>query len=219
MSVTRKMRSLATLAAVVPLIAAGCANEEAKPAVESAPSQAATATSTAESPAPTEPTATSAGEPATPIKVTKATKEDFDKLIASLAGKVVLVDYWATWCGPCVKGFPHTVELAEKLGPQGLAVVSVSFDDPDSTADVEAFLAKQHAHFDNLISADGAGEKSYEDFGVETGALPHYQLYDRAGKLVRELTSGDPTSKSVTPEDVAAAAQELLAQPSNPTDG
>ncbi|MBX3413998.1 MAG: TlpA family protein disulfide reductase [Pirellulales bacterium] len=213
MSVTRKMRSLATLAAVVPLIAVGCAKEEANPAGEpAAPPASATATSAEES-VESETAATESDEVGTAIKLTKATKEDFDSLIASHRGKVVLVDYWATWCGPCVKGFPHTVELAEKLAPQGLAVISVSFDDPEASTEVEAFLTRQHAQFDNLISAYGAEDQSYDDFGVETGALPHYQIYDREGKLVRELVSGDPTAKSVTPEDVAAAVQEQLDQP------
>lgn len=212
MTVTSRFRSLATLAAIVPLFVAGCAKEEAA-STEAMPPQPGSATSAADAElVVAEPT--SDAPAASALKVQTVDKAGFDEVIAGHHGKVVLVDMWATWCGPCVKAFPHTVELAKKYGADGLAVVSLSFDDPDSLDAVEAFLTKQDAQFDNLLSQYGADEQSYEDFGVETGALPHYQLFDREGKLARELTSGDPTApRSATPEDVEAAIRELLAAP------
>lgn len=197
MSILRHMRSLAMLAAMALSMVAGCAKEEAR----------------THDPMPVEATPPAAAEASSTIKVRSVDKAAFEAVLAGHRGKVVLVDMWATWCGPCVKGFPHTVEMAKKYAPEGLAVVSLSFDDADSTAEVEAFLQQQNAQLDNLISQYGISDQSYEDFGVETGALPHYQLYDREGKLVRELTSGDPTARSVTHEDVDAAVRELLARP------
>ena len=52
----------------------------------------------------------------------------FDRVIAENAGKVVLVDYWASWCPPCQYAFPHTVALYVENRERGLQVVSVSLD-------------------------------------------------------------------------------------------
>lgn len=104
------------------------------------------------------------------------------ELIARQKGKVVLVDYWATWCGPCVQAFPHTVELANKYRDQGLAAITVSFDQLADRPRVVAFLARHGAWFDNLLSKhDGVSQEAATDFEVE--ALPQYRLYDRQGKL------------------------------------
>lgn len=105
-------------------------------------------------------------------------------------GSVVLVDFWATWCIPCVEQFPHTVQLHEKYSGQGLAVLSLSFDDEGSEADVRNFLREQKAYFLNLRSEYGAGTESMEKFDLDA-AVPHYRLYDHTGKL-RESWNGEP---------------------------
>src|SRR5689334_839202 len=100
-------------------------------------------------------------------------------------GKVVLVDCWATWCVPCVKAFPHTVELSRKYADQGLVVMSLSFDDPEEArlAKIKDFLREQRATFENYISSlDLAGDGATA-FAIDDGAIPHYKLYDRSGKL------------------------------------
>ena len=55
----------------------------------------------------------------------------YDAAIAKHRGKVVLVDFWATWCLPCVEQLPHTLELGQQMADRGLAVVTVSCDEPD----------------------------------------------------------------------------------------
>jgi thiol-disulfide isomerase/thioredoxin len=127
--------------------------------------------------------------PATNVALTRGDAKALDDLIASHKGQVVLVDYWATWCGPCVENFPHTVALARKYRDQGLAVIAVSFDLLDDEPKVREFLAQKGADFDNLISQhDSIGQKTFADFDV--GPLPEYRLYDRQGKLTQKWESG-----------------------------
>jgi thiol-disulfide isomerase/thioredoxin len=103
-------------------------------------------------------------------------------MIAAHKGQVVFVDYWATWCEPCVAAFPHTVELSRKFKDKGLATIAVSFDELKDKEKVAKFLADQGADFENLLSSyDGVGTDAAKDFDV--GVLPTFILYDKQGKL------------------------------------
>ncbi len=118
----------------------------------------------------------------TEVQVTVGGRSTLDSLVAGHRGKVVLVDFWATWCVPCMKQFPHTVELA-KWNPDQLAVIAVSMDEPDALEQVRRFLAKHDARFDHLLSEYGVGQESFEKFEITDGAIPHYKIFDRQGQL------------------------------------
>jgi thiol-disulfide isomerase/thioredoxin len=130
-------------------------------------------------------------------------------VLDSHRGKVVLVDFWATWCGPCIEQFPHTVELAEKLRDRGLAVVSVSMDNPTSEPQVRTFLENQNASFDNLLSSYGSPVEATKAFGLP-GPVPCYRVYDRDGKLQREFAVNPRLQKQFTAADVEAAVMDAL---------
>jgi thiol-disulfide isomerase/thioredoxin len=137
------------------------------------------------------------------VSIIPGDEKDLDKLIAKNKGKVVFVDYWATFCGPCKKNFPHTVELYKKHKADGLVVVSVAFDLLEDKERALDFLKKQGATFDNLISKyDGGGSDANDAFGI--GPLPHLRLYDRQGKL-RYKWEGKAA-------DLDAKVKELLAE-------
>jgi len=135
---------------------------------------------------------------------------DENQLAAEVArqrGKVVLVDYWATWCEPCKQLFPHNVELHRRLADQGLVVISVSVDDPADSPAVLAFLKSQAAVFPNFISLYGTSEQTIRRFEIPSGVVPHLKLYDRKGRLY--ATFG-VDGKPLTPETIEQAVSELL---------
>ncbi len=171
--------------------------------------------SPAESPSPTAP-AGAASTASQEVTLQDATHDDFRALIKRHEGQVVFVDYWGTWCGNCMEEFPHTVELAKRHHDQGLVVISVALEldptDPETRAAALDFLTKQQAHFDNLIyPADGTAEDALAGFEIDS-ALPHFQLFDRSGKLVKKFTYSDPRNP-ISREDIdAAVAAALTAQ-------
>ena len=162
-----------------------------------------TASSPSASPPITPAAADGAAGKAPNIELTKGDAKDLAAIIGKHKGQVVFVDFWATWCGPCVAGFPHTVEISKKYKDQGLATIAVSFDTLDTEPAVREFLARQGADFDNLLSKyDGVSQEAAVDFDVE--ALPQYRLYDRQGNR-RIKWEG----KS---DEIEAKIQELLAE-------
>lgn len=125
-----------------------------------------------------------------PVTLVQGDRETLASILRNHQGKVVLVDFWATWCGPCVKQFPHSIELSRKHREDGLAVVTVSMNEPKERDSVLAFLERQKADIDNLLPEYGAGSEFLEAFDLR-GDIPFYRLYDRQGTL-RYTFSGDP---------------------------
>jgi thiol-disulfide isomerase/thioredoxin len=100
--------------------------------------------------------------------------------LQSLRGKVVLVDFWGTFCAPCVEEMPVLVKLAHEYEPRGLVFVAPSLDDPErARVEVGAFIDRQvpglapYAAFGNDASANA--------FGVHL--LPTMVVIDRSGKV------------------------------------
>jgi thiol-disulfide isomerase/thioredoxin len=124
-------------------------------------------------------------------------------MIAAHKGQVVFVDYWATWCQPCVAAFPHTVELSRKYQDKGLATIAVSYDELADKEKVVKFLTDQGADFESLLSSyDGVGTEAAKDFEVEV--LPTLLLYDKQGKLRHKWEE--------TAADLEQKIEELLAE-------
>lgn len=69
--------------------------------------------------------------------------------LADFAGKVVLVDFWATWCAPCKAEVPELVRLYKKLGPRGFVVLGASMD--EDTSAVAAFVAAKKADYPMIL--------------------------------------------------------------------
>lgn len=96
--------------------------------------------------------------------------------LAALRGKVVYLDFWASWCAPCRESFPWMNRLQAELGAEGLVVIAVNVD--DSRGDAERFLREHPAQF--RIVFDPQGELP-EKFGVH--GMPTSFLIDRQGHV------------------------------------
>lgn len=149
------------------------------------------------------------------VEITVVDRAEFDAVRERLAGQVVLVDCWATWCLPCVEQLPHTMELARRHEADGLVVVTLSFDDPEAAPQVRQALAgagDAAASTLYLQSEFGVSPQSMDAFDVASGSLPHYKLYDRAGALRRTFELDPSAERQFRTVDVDAAVAELLAE-------
>lgn len=110
--------------------------------------------------------------------------------VAGERGRVVLVNFWATWCLPCREEFPDLSRLQRKYGPRGLQVLGISTDFASQMPAVERFLAEQKPPFPNFRKKSGGDDQQFID-AVETswgGELPFSVLYSRDGKKARVLS-------------------------------
>ncbi len=145
--------------------------------------------------------------------VTVVSPSEYAEVIAKHRGKVVLVDFWATWCVPCRKVFPHTVALHREFANKGFTAISMSLDDSDAKAEVQAFLSQQQeAEFDHLMCKLGGSDESFAAYNIGDSGLPHYKLYDRTGKL-RQTFANDPArNKGIDQKEIDAAVEALVAE-------
>ena len=109
-----------------------------------------------------------------------AAGRDFN--LASQKGKVILLDFWATWCPPCKVEIPWFVEFQEKYGPKGLAVIGVSVDDPADA--LKTFGAKFKVNYPLLIG-DGRNDiKGPRGYNAGWG-LPKTVVIGRDGRICK----------------------------------
>jgi thiol-disulfide isomerase/thioredoxin len=121
--------------------------------------------------------------------------------VASLKGKVALIDFWATWCGPCRMIAPRLSSLKDRLGPQGLAVVGITTDDAEQAA---VFAERHQMRYPVVVDKDGDTSRAYNVTG-----LPTMILVDKKG-IVRDVFIGfDPGGEA----RLEAAVRKLLAEP------
>ncbi|MBS1706385.1 MAG: TlpA family protein disulfide reductase [Armatimonadetes bacterium] len=114
----------------------------------------------------------------------------------SLAGKVVLLDFWASWCGPCKKASPLMQKLHDKYAKKGLVVIGVNTsEEPGKSKATAASYAKEHKYTYNFTFENDALAKSWGVTGI-----PYFVLIDKKG-VVRKIQTGfggdDPFSATI----------------------
>jgi len=101
---------------------------------------------------------------------------------ADLRGKVVLIDFWATWCQPCKKEMPGYQKLADRYGSRGFAVIGFKLDIMADTEEPRAFAMHLGIHYPLAVAIDEIKNK----FGGIEG-LPTTLIYDRQGILRQKI--------------------------------
>ena len=123
---------------------------------------------------------------APPSKLIPLDEATYANTLAAKKGKVLLVNFWATWCEPCRKEMPQLSKMSALLKAKGLEFVTISADEPEDEKAALAFLAK--AGIAGPVYAKRA--KNDDNFinSIDpkwSGALPALILYDKAGKKVK----------------------------------
>jgi peroxiredoxin len=119
--------------------------------------------------------------------------------LADYKGKVVLLDFWATFCAPCIKALPKLQKLNDRHASKGFAVIGIATDE-DGPKKVAPAVAKAKVRYPILLT----NEAAYEQYGVET--LPAMFLIDRNGQIVKRF-GGTVDHKTVERE-----VEKLLGQ-------
>ena len=119
------------------------------------------------------------------LGLTPINEEQLPAAIQEQQGQVVLVNFWATWCIPCREEFPDLVRLYEERRDAGLAVISVSMDEPENKAAAQAFLEEHNAEFPAYIVDTENLKTLLETMDPAwTGAIPATFIFDRKGKKI-----------------------------------
>ena len=137
---------------------------------------------------------------------------DWDLQMSNIGGQIVVMDFWATWCIPCIERFPAMVELSNHYPRDKVRFVSVNIDDfTDEDAYISAldFLTTVGADFENYQLQQDMFDV-FNFFGLES--IPAVTIYNTSGSEHVRLTGTDPRDQ-FTEEDIIAAIEDLLAQP------
>lgn len=124
--------------------------------------------------------------------------------LSDFSGKVVLVDFWATWCPPCRAEMPDLVKLNQDLAPKGFTILGVAMDEDGAEA-VRAFTALQPIPYPVVLNGP-AGAPA----GWSVPGLPTAYLIGRDGRLLRRWLGGKD------PDELRAAVEAALAAPYRP---
>jgi thiol-disulfide isomerase/thioredoxin len=121
------------------------------------------------------------GETAPEVQLPLLTAGD-PLVLSDLRGKVVYLDFWASWCGPCRVSFPILEQLRAELGPQGFEVYAINVDEVE--ADAQRFLEEVPVSYPVVRDGSGATPQAWGILGMPTG-----YLIDREG-VVRKVHQG-----------------------------
>jgi peroxiredoxin len=140
---------------------------------------------------PAEPEVLSVGFPDAPkadINISGMQRPDFT--LADLAGtvrninewdgKVVAINFWASWCSPCLQEIPELVDLQTRFGPQGLQVIGIALQKPEELGE----FVREYGMNYPVLAGESAVIAIAESYGNSIGALPYTAIIDRTGKIV-----------------------------------
>jgi peroxiredoxin len=114
--------------------------------------------------------------------------------VANYRGKILLLDFWATWCGPCVGELPNVLKTYEKHHPQGFEIIGISLDQDEKQ--LTKFLAQKNIPWQQYFDGKGWENKLASKYGVES--IPATFLLDAKGKILGKDLRGEALEDAVT---------------------
>jgi len=116
---------------------------------------------------------------------------DQNVALSDFRGKVVLLDFWATWCPPCRMSIPELVKLQDKYREDGLEILGISLDDPqdDLVRYLREFKEKYKINY-RILRFNAKVMQDY--FGMESPAIPTMFVIDRDGKIREKIVGFNP---------------------------
>ena len=131
-----------------------------------------------------------------PISVSLASKDELGKIRSNPTGKYLVVNFWATWCGPCVGEFPDLQETYRMFRNRDLTFITISENDPTEKAGVMDFLRKEHASSENYLFSDSNVYTMQAAFDPEMpGAVPVTFLFAPNGDVLYQQVGDLDTMK------------------------
>jgi len=120
--------------------------------------------------------------------------------LSDLKGKVVLIDFWATWCGPCREELPIIEKLHREFKDKNLVVLGISNEGRDT---IEKFLKNNPLTFPILLDEKGKVAKSYR-----VVAIPRLLLIDKTGKIRKDILGYNPRNEEILRELIERLLKE-----------
>lgn len=115
--------------------------------------------------------------------------------LSSYRGKVVVIDFWASWCGPCNASMPHTNEVISKLSKSGVPVVALAVDDGEEQGGFSGWVATNHAKYSSLHFVFSSPRTGVSGRLYKVTGIPTQYVIDKTGKIRASFVGyGGPTN-------------------------
>ena len=110
-----------------------------------------------------------------------------------MKGKVVLIDFWATWCGPCIEEMPNVITAYNQYQEKGFEVIGVSLD--QDLAEMEEFIATNEMKWPQYFDGKGWGNDLAGKYGIKS--IPSTFLIGKDGKIIASNLRGDELEATI----------------------